>query len=73
MAEMAIFKPAAAKLDGFLESYINNGCGNDNCEDCSLCRNWAEKAVTIKTKKNNELLVMAESLDESIHDSSLWL
>jgi collagenase-like PrtC family protease len=60
------------KLDGFLNEITKHTdctCGNPRC---AICASWAPKAIEIDEQYRKQVLAMAQEIDESIIDGTLW-
>ncbi|MBD3320093.1 MAG: peptidase U32 [Chitinivibrionales bacterium] len=60
-------------LEGFLEGLHERECAKMNCEQCSYCSAWVEKAVRIDPQYRDEVLELAGKLDEGLRKSTHWL
>jgi collagenase-like PrtC family protease len=60
------------KLDGFLQEITKHSECNCGKSRCTICATWTEKAISIDEQYRKQALAMAQEIDESVVDGSLW-
>lgn len=60
-------------LDGFIEGIKERDCDLLSCEECSYCKQWADKIVKVDTNYREEMLELADKLDDGLAHSTHWL
>lgn len=60
------------KLDGFADGFPAAGCGARDCNLCSYCGTWAERALTIDPGYANRYRETERPIREALRTGVLW-
>jgi collagenase-like PrtC family protease len=60
------------KLDGFLQEITKHPDCNCGKSHCAISASWTQRAVSINEQYRKQALAMAQEIDESVVDGSLW-
>jgi len=59
-------------LDGFIDDCENHHCRNGACNSCAVCRQWAQRAVTVNEEHRTAACAMAAGLERDLVNGTLW-
>lgn len=59
-------------MDGFITRFMEKGCRDEDCENCSWCYHFAEKAIRLNEDRRNKALDAYDALFLSMESGDMW-